>query len=61
MLQIHKFSLVLVVWTKEPIQSWIYMDVTQSPFFEFVFLLSCLAQMYVGLAMGQFGKSIYVM
>ncbi|XP_022831787.1 putative odorant receptor 85e isoform X1 [Spodoptera litura] len=46
---------IVHLWTKEPIQSWIYMDVTQPPFFEFVFMLSCLAQMYVGLAMGQFG------
>nr|ARO70243.1 Odorant Receptor 31 [Dendrolimus punctatus] len=46
---------VFHLWTKEPIQSWIYMDVTKSPFIEFVFLRSCLAQLFVGLAMGQFG------
>lgn len=34
------------------------MDVTRSPFYEFVFMLSCIAQLYVGLALGQFGKSI---
>ncbi|XP_075983691.1 putative odorant receptor 85e [Anticarsia gemmatalis] len=42
-------------WTNEPLQSWIFMDITRSPFYEIVFLVSCLAQLYVGLAMGQFG------
>nr|QPX50360.1 odorant receptor [Helicoverpa armigera] len=46
---------IVHLWTKEPIQSWMYMDITRSPFYEFVFLVSCLAQMFVGLAMGQFG------
>ncbi|KAG6457856.1 hypothetical protein O3G_MSEX010527 [Manduca sexta] len=47
--------LILHLWTKEPIQSWVYSDVTQSPFLEFVFLRSFLTQFFVGLAMGQFG------
>nr|QNS36253.1 olfactory receptor 85e [Mythimna separata] len=46
---------IIHLWTKEPIQGWIYMDVTRSPFYEILFLISCVAQLYVGLAMGQFG------
>ena len=44
------------VWTKKPIQGWIYIGVTRSPYYEFTFLLSCVAQLFVGLALGQFGK-----
>ncbi|KAL0818073.1 hypothetical protein ABMA28_008609 [Loxostege sticticalis] len=42
-------------WNRQPLQSYIYMDVVRSPFFEFTFLRQCVAQMFVGLAMGQFG------
>ncbi|NP_001116817.2 olfactory receptor-like [Bombyx mori] len=46
---------IVHIWTKQPIKNWLYMDVNRSPFFEFVFLRSCLTQLFVGLAMGQFG------
>nr|QIJ45823.1 olfactory receptor [Glyphodes pyloalis] len=42
-------------WTGQPLQSPQYMDITQSPYFEFTFLRQCLSQAFVGLAMGQFG------
>ncbi|XP_063833400.1 putative odorant receptor 85e [Ostrinia nubilalis] len=40
---------------RQPLQSYMYMDVTRSPFFEFTLLRQCVAQAFVGLAMGQFG------
>nr|ALM26193.1 odorant receptor 4 [Athetis dissimilis] len=58
MFSVAMYALMPVImhwWTKEPIQGWMYMDVTRSPFIEFVFLLSCATQLYVGLALGQFG------
>ncbi|KAL4711814.1 hypothetical protein ACJJTC_005983 [Scirpophaga incertulas] len=42
-------------WTNQPLQSYMYMDVTKSPFFEFVFIKQCSAQVFVGLALGQLG------
>ncbi|CAH0402626.1 unnamed protein product [Chilo suppressalis] len=42
-------------WTNKPLQSFMYMDITKSPFFEITFLTLYLSQAFVGLAMGQFG------
>ncbi|CAB3256845.1 unnamed protein product [Arctia plantaginis] len=48
---------IVHLWTKEPMQSWLLIDITKSSFlkFIFVFLVTCLSQFYVGLAIGQFG------
>ncbi|XP_049879656.1 putative odorant receptor 85e [Pectinophora gossypiella] len=42
-------------WTKQPLQLWVYMDVTRRPFFIIAFLRQALGQAFVGLAMGQLG------
>ncbi|CAK1590582.1 unnamed protein product [Parnassius mnemosyne] len=46
---------IVHLWTKQPLQPWVYTDVTRTTFIVFVFLRQCLAQAFVGLAMGQLG------
>ncbi|XP_072934052.1 putative odorant receptor 85e [Epargyreus clarus] len=43
------------LWTKQPLQPWIYLDVTRTPFIVIVFLRQCIAQAFVALALGQLG------
>ncbi|XP_063368642.1 putative odorant receptor 85e [Cydia amplana] len=43
------------LWTHQPLQSWAYMDAERSPYVLMAFLRQCLAQAFVGLAVGQLG------
>nr|XP_034827579.1 putative odorant receptor 85e [Maniola hyperantus] len=46
---------VVHLWTNQPLQHWIYKDVTQGLIVRLIFLRQCIAQALVGLAVGQFG------
>lgn len=41
---------------QEPLQNWIYMDITRAPYIQLTFMYTLVAQWFVGLAMGQFGN-----
>nr|QZH55122.1 odorant receptor 26 [Achelura yunnanensis] len=43
------------VWTKQPIQYWVYADVTSATGFIVVFVRQCVGQIFVALAVGQLG------
>ncbi|XP_063628656.1 putative odorant receptor 85e [Cydia splendana] len=45
----------LHLWTHQPLQSWAYMDAERTPYVLMAFLWQCLAQGFVGLAVGQLG------
>ncbi|CAH2094112.1 unnamed protein product [Euphydryas editha] len=45
---------VVHLWTKQPLQPWIYTDISYTPFIVLIFLRQCLAQAFVALALGQF-------
>lgn len=49
----------LLVWTKQPLQPWIYADVSYTPFIVVIFFRQCLAQAFVALALGQFSETCY--
>ncbi|XP_063541198.1 uncharacterized protein LOC134750042 [Cydia strobilella] len=43
------------LWTHQPLQNWAYMDAERSPYVLIACLRQCLAQAFVGLALGQLG------
>nr|WCC57579.1 odorant receptor 57 [Papilio memnon] len=43
------------LWTKQPLQGWIYMDATTTAGIVCAFLKQCVGQAFVGLAVGQLG------
>nr|WEG72115.1 odorant-receptor-19 [Grapholita molesta] len=47
--------MVFHLWTHQPLQNWAYMDADQTPYVIMAFLRQCLAQAFVGLAVGQLG------
>nr|AJF23824.1 olfactory receptor OR71 [Planotortrix octo] len=47
--------MIVHLWTKQPLQNWMYTDIVQTPFIVMAFLYQCLAQAFVGLAVGQLG------
>lgn len=49
-------SKFISVWTKQPLQHWIYLDVTNELVVMLIFLRQCIAQAVVALAVGQLGK-----
>ncbi|XP_063541193.1 putative odorant receptor 85e [Cydia strobilella] len=43
------------LWTHQPLQNWAYMDAERTPYVLMAFLQQCLAQAFIGLAVGQLG------
>ncbi|XP_073948635.1 odorant receptor 83a-like isoform X2 [Choristoneura fumiferana] len=45
--------MIVHLWTKQPLQNWIYANINQTPYVMMAFLNQGLAQAFVGLAVGQ--------
>lgn len=56
MFSVTMYAVMPFIVNKDPLQHWIYMDITRAPFLQLTFLQTLLSQWLIGLAIGQFGK-----